>query len=140
MGRQRAHRLYPSDLTDEEWRVAKPLIPVKTGRGKGKGRPRILSMRAVLNALFYLERTGCQWDYLPRTYPSRSSVRYYYDTWRADGTWEQINTALRERVRVEAGKEPEPSAAIIDSPTMAANVNRKAAARMAFCFALLSRQ
>jgi transposase len=72
MGRQRAHRLYPSDLTDEEWRVVKPLIPVKTGRGKGRGRPRTLSMRAVLNALFYLDRTGCQWDYLPRTYPSRS--------------------------------------------------------------------
>lgn len=118
MGRQRAHSLYPSDLTDEEWRVIKPLIPVKTGRGKGRGRPRILSMRAVLNALFYLERTGCQWDYLPRTYPKRSSVRYYYDAWREDGTWEQINTALRERVRVEAGKEPEPSAAIIDSQSV----------------------
>lgn len=118
MGRQRAHRLYPSDLTDEEWRVVKPHIPVKTGRGKGRGRPRILSMRAVLNALFYLERTGCQWDYLPRTYPKRSSVRYYYDAWRTDGTWEQINTVLRERVRKDAGKEPEPSAAVIDSQSV----------------------
>lgn len=118
MGRQRAHRLYPSDLSDEEWRVVKPLIPVKTGRGKGRGRPRTLSMRAVLNALFYLERTGCQWDYLPRTYPKRSSVRYYYDIWRTDGTWEQINTALRERVRVSVGKAPEPSAAIIDSQSV----------------------
>lgn len=118
MGRQRAHRLYPSDLTDEEWRVIKPLIPRKTGRGRGRGRPRILSMRAVLNALFYLERTGCQWDYIPNTYPKRSSVRYYYDAWRVDGTWEQINTALRERVRKQAGKEPEPSAAIIDSQSV----------------------
>lgn len=118
MGRQRAHHLYPSDLIEEEWQLVKPLIPVKTGPGKGRGRPRILSMRAVLNALFYLERTGCQWDYLPRTYPKRSSVRYYYDAWRADGTWEQINTALRERVRVTAGKEPEPSAAIIDSQSV----------------------
>lgn len=79
MGRLRAHRLYPSDLTNEEWKVVKPLIPVKTGRGKGRGRPRLLSMRAVLNALFYLERTGCQWDYLPRTYPNVNSVRYYYE-------------------------------------------------------------
>lgn len=118
MGRQRAQRLYPSDLTDKEWRLIKPLIPVKTGRGKGRGRPRTLSMRAVLNALFYLNRTGCQWDYLPRTYPKRSSVRYYYDAWRKDGTWEQINSALREQVRVKAGKEPEPSAAIIDSQSV----------------------
>jgi putative transposase len=118
MGRQRAHRLYASDLSDEEWRVVKPLIPVKTGRGKGRGRPRTLSMRAVLNALFYLDRTGCQWDYLPRTYPKRSSVRYYYDAWRSDGTWEQINTALRERVRLAVGKAPEPSAALIDSQSV----------------------
>jgi putative transposase len=106
------------DLTDAEWRVVKPRIPVKTGKGKGRGRPRLLSMRAVLNALFYLDRTGCQWEYLPRTYPNQNSVRYYYDTWREDGTWEQINTALREQVRVAAGREPEPSAAIIDSQSV----------------------
>jgi putative transposase len=75
-------------------------------------------MRAVLNALFYLDRTGCQWEYLPRTYPNQNSVRYYYDSWREDGTWEQINTALREQVRVAAGREPEPSAAIVDSQSV----------------------
>lgn len=118
MGAKRAHQRYPSDLTDAEWRVIKPLIPVKTGKGKGRGRPRVVSIRAVLNALFYLTRVGCQWRYLPKSYPALGAVRYYYDIWRQDGTWEQINTALRERVRVEAGKEAEPSAAIIDSQSV----------------------
>ena len=115
MGRQRAHQMYPSDLPDAEWQQVKPLIPVKTGKGKGRGRPRILSMRAILNALFYLDRTGCQWRYLPKRYPDPSSVRSYYDAWREDGTWQQINTTLREQVRRQAGREPDPSAAIIDS-------------------------
>lgn len=118
MGKQRAYQLYPSDLTDAEWRVIKPLLPVKTGRGKGRGRPRIISLRGVLNAIFYLVRTGCQWRFLPKSYPKPSSVRYYYDLWRKDGTWERINTALRECVRVQAGREPEPSAAIIDSQSV----------------------
>jgi putative transposase len=118
MGKQRAHQLYPSDLTDTEWQVIKPLIPVKTGRGKGPGRPREVSLRAVLNAIFYLVRTGCQWRYLPKSYPKPSSVRYYYDLWRNDGTWQQLNTALRERVRIQAGRDPEPSAAIIDSQSV----------------------
>jgi transposase len=80
MYRQRAHRLYPSDLTDAEWRVVKPLIPVKAGKGKGRGRPRLLSMRAVLNALFYLDRTGCQWEYLPRVV-GKSLLLYQRPAW-----------------------------------------------------------
>jgi putative transposase len=74
-----------------------------------------VNIREILNALFYLDRTGCQWDYLPRDFPKRDTVRYYYDAWRHDGTWEAINTALREQVRRKAGRDPEPSAAIIDS-------------------------
>jgi putative transposase len=115
MARLRPEQTYPSDLTDAEWAIVAPLIPQPTGKGRGRGRPRTVNMRAILNALFYIDRTGCQWDYLPRDFPKRDTVRYYYDAWRRDGTWEAINTALREQVRRQAGRDPEPSAAIIDS-------------------------
>lgn len=85
---------YPSDITDEEWAMIEPLIPVKTGTGTGPGKPRTLNMRKVVNALFYLERTGCQWRYLPKDFPNYNSVRYYYDSWRKDGTWDRIQSTL----------------------------------------------
>jgi putative transposase len=115
MARLQPEQTYPSDLTDNEWAIVAPLIPRPTGKGRGPGRPRTVNIREILNALFYLDRTGCQWDYLPRDFPKRDTVRYYYDAWRHDGTWEAINTALREQVRRRAGRDPEPSAAIIDS-------------------------
>jgi putative transposase len=107
-----ARQPYPSDLTDAEWEAIQPALPEQTGRG----RKRTLDMREILNAIFYLLRTGCQWRYLPHDFPNWNSVRYYYDKWRKDGTWEQINTYLRESVREQAEqRDPEPSAAIIDS-------------------------
>jgi putative transposase len=75
-------------------------------------------MRQVINALFYLTRTSCQWEMLPKDFPHWSAVRYYYDKWRRDGTWERINDALRRAVRIEAGRDPEPSAAILDSQSV----------------------
>ena len=111
-------RTYASDLTDEEWRLLEFVIPVKTGKGRGRGRPRTLDMRQVLNALFYLTRTGCQWAYIPRSYPNRNSVRYSYDTWREDGTWQRINDILRKEVRLSEERDPDPSAAIIDSQSV----------------------
>ena len=105
---------YPSDLTDQEWAFLSPLIPP----AKPGGRPRSVDMREVINAILYLDRTGCQWRALPRDFPPWPTVWTYFRTWRNDGTWERIHTALREAVRVKQGREPTPSAAIIDSQSV----------------------
>ncbi len=75
-------------------------------------------MRAVIDAIFYVDRTGCQWRALPHDFPPWSTVWTYFRTWRNDGTWERIHTALREQVRVKQGREPTLSAAIIDSQSV----------------------
>jgi putative transposase len=85
---------YPSDLTDEQWVLVKRFIPVYPG-----GRPRKTSMREVLNAIFYVLRTGCQWRFLPKDLPPKSTVWGYFDEWRHNGTLDRIHDALRERVR-----------------------------------------
>jgi len=107
-------RAYPSDVSDEEWAILEPLIPP----AKPGGPPRTTDMREVLNALFYLDRTGGQWRALPHDFPPWSTVWSYFRTWRNDGTWERIHTTLREQVRVKQGREPTPSAAIIDSQSV----------------------
>lgn len=110
-------RRYASEVTDTEWAVVGPLLrPVVTRRGRG--RPPTVDPRRVLDALFYMDRTGCQWRYLPAEYPAWGAVRYYFDTWEQNGTWERVNDALRRQVRVRAGRDPEPSAASIDSQTV----------------------
>jgi putative transposase len=107
-------REYPSDLSDEEWAILEPLIP----KALPGGRPRTTNMREVMNALFYLDRTGAQWRALPHDFPPWSTVWSYFRKWRNDGTWERIHTVLREQVRVKQGREPTPSAAIIDSQSV----------------------
>src|SRR5437763_9690399 len=104
---------YPSDLTDQQWALIEPLIPVNA-----LGRPRKVAMREVLNALFYLNRSGCQWDMLPHDLLPKSTVYDSCAQWRDDGTWTKMVKALRERPRVEAGHEPTPSAACIDSQSV----------------------
>jgi putative transposase len=104
---------YPSDLTDEQWAIIEPLIPVHT-----VGRPRTNDMREVLNAIFYLNRSGCQWDMLPHDLPAKSTVYNHFAQWRDDGTWQRVMDALRQRVRVAVGKQPDPSAGSIDSQTV----------------------
>ena len=104
---------YPSDLTDQQWAVIEPLIPVHE-----VGRPRTNDMREVVNALFYLNRSGCQWDMLPHDLPAKSTVYNHFAQWRDDGTWQRIMDALRQKVRVAVGKEPSPSAGSIDSQTV----------------------
>jgi putative transposase len=108
---------YASEVTDAEWSVVGALLrrPVT---GRGRGRPPTVNLRRVLDALFYMDRTGCQWRYLPAEYPAWGAVRYYFDKWEQDGTWERVNDALRRQVRVRAGRDPEPSAASIDSQTV----------------------
>ncbi len=90
---------YPSDLSDAEWQLIEPLIPVKTGMGTGPGKPRTLNMRHVVNALLYLEHTRCQWRYLPKDFPNYNSVRYYFDVWRKEGIWQKMIDTLRDHGR-----------------------------------------
>jgi putative transposase len=104
---------YPSDLTDDQWAIVEPMIPVFE-----VGRPRTNDMREVLNAILYLNRSGCQWDMLPHDLPAKSTVYNHFAQWRDDGTWQRIMDALRRRVRTAVGREPSPSAGSIDSQTV----------------------
>lgn len=106
---------YPSDLTDQQWAIIQPLIPVHQ-----VGRPRLVDMREVLNAIFYLNRSGCQWDMLPHDLPAKSTVYDHFAQWKADGTWQTILDALRQQVRIAVGRDPNPSAGSIDSQTVKA--------------------
>jgi putative transposase len=106
--------LYPSDLSDREWEIFAPLIPP----AKPGGRPRKWPMRKILNAVFYLLRSGCQWRMLPREFPPWSTVHHYFRLWRIDGTWQKINAVLRERIRTSGGRNPQPSAAILDTQSV----------------------
>ena len=105
---------YATDLTDEQWAIVEPLIPP----AKPGGRRREVSMREVVNAIIYVNRTGCQWDMLPHDLLPKSTVYDYFAAWRDDGTWQCMMDALRARVRIEAGREATPSAASIDSQTV----------------------
>jgi putative transposase len=98
-----ARKSYPSDLTDAQWAILEPLIPA----AKHGGRPREVEMREILNAMFYINRSGCQWDMLPHDLPPKSSVYVYFARWREDGTWQKLVDALRAKVRTEVeGREP----------------------------------
>jgi len=107
-------RIYPSDLTDEQWALIEPLIPP----AKSGGRPRTVEMRLVVNTIFYLAKAGCQWAMLPSDLAKRSTANDYLTAWRANGTWQAILDALRQQVRVAAGRDPNPSKAAIDSQTV----------------------
>jgi putative transposase len=107
---------YPADLTDAQWAILEPLLPAP--RPSQGGRPRELDMREVLNTLLYRNRSGCQWELLPHDLLPKSSVYDYFAQWRDAGTWTKILTALRERVRREAGRESTPRAACIDSQSV----------------------
>src|SRR5512135_472716 len=107
-------KLYPTDLTNEQWKILKPLIPP----AKPGGRPREVDMREVLNTLLYQARTGCQWELLPHDLLPKSTVYDYFAQWRDDGTWQRITDALRKKLRVAKGREPTPRVASIDSQTV----------------------
>ena len=103
-------RAYPSDLTDAQWQIIEPLLPPP----KPGGRSRTTNLREVVNAVFYLSRSGCSWRMLPHEFPAWGTVHYYARCWRRDGTWERVMNALREPVRKNSGRPATPSAAIID--------------------------
>ncbi len=111
-----ARTSYPTDLTDEQWQRIEALLP--PARGGRTGRPRTYSRRSVFDAIFYRLRTGCSWQMLPRSLPPHELVRFHYRRWRDDGTRQEVHDALRRPVRVAAGREPTPSAAIRDSQSV----------------------
>ena len=114
MAEQPTRKPYQTDLTDEQWQKIEPHLPVPSGIG----RPRLHLLRDILNAIFYILRAGCTWRLLPHDLPPWQTVYYYFRLWRKDGTWEAVNTALRTEVRLTEGRDPEPSAAILDSQSV----------------------
>jgi putative transposase len=111
-------------LTDAQWALIKPLIPVCPG-----GRPRKTSMRDVVDAIFYIVRTGCQWRFLPKDFPPKSTVWGYFDAWRHNGTWEVIHDALRDRVRKQEKPGRPRRTASIDSQSVDASSGGEARGR-----------
>lgn len=108
---ERSSLRYPSDLTDGEWALVEPQIPP----AKHGGRPRNVNVREVLNGIFYVLSTGCQWQALPKDLPPKSTAHHYFMLWDWDGTLERIHHALYVAVREQACREASPSVAIIDS-------------------------
>src|SRR3954453_17409154 len=104
---------YPTDLSDAEWACLKPHLPAPKKRGRG--RPTVHSPRKILNAVFYLLKSGCPWRLLPRDFPPWKSVYHWFRKWRIDGTFEQLNRVLGEHLRIRLGRKPQPSAGIVDS-------------------------
>src|SRR6202162_2771329 len=102
---------YPSDLTDGEWGLIEPMIPP----AKRGGRRREVNVREVLNAIFYVLSTGCQWQALPKDLPPKSTAHHYFGLWDWDGTLDRVHHALYVETRERAGREASPTAAIIDS-------------------------
>jgi len=104
---------YPSDVTDEQWQTIRRLLPPR----KKRGRPPV-DRREIVNAILYVNRTGCQWRALPHDFPKWKTVYTVFWRWRKDGVWQRVHDALRERVRVAVGKKPTPTAAVIDSQSV----------------------
>ena len=104
---------YPTDLSDAEWACLKPYLPASKKRGRG--RPYVHSPRKILNAVFYLLKSGCPWRLLPRDFPPWKTVYHWFRKWRINGTFERLNVALCERMRAQLGRNPQPSAGIVDS-------------------------
>lgn len=109
------NKTYTSDLTDEQWQIIDPLLPI---HGTRRGHPIELDMRRVLDACLYLDHTGCQWQDLPSDYPNANSVYYHWRKWCHDGTWQRINEKLRYQERERQGRQAEPSAAVVDSQSV----------------------
>src|SRR5215470_14850987 len=107
---QPTRKPYPSDLREAEWAILQPLVPAP----KAGGRPAHHSRREIVNGILYVVRGGNQWRAMPHDLPPWQTVYFSFRRWRNDGTWEAIHAALRERARRKLGREPTPSAAILD--------------------------
>lgn len=107
-------RAYPTDLTDAQWATIAPMIP----DARPGGRPRKASKREIVDAILYLLRSGCAWRLLPHDFPPWQTVYYYLRRWEREGVWARVHHALLMEDRERAGREPSPSAAVIDSQTV----------------------
>ena len=104
---------YPNDLADEEWEILEPII--NELESYTIGRPRKSDLRELLNAIFYLNKTGCPWQYLPKNFPPYKLVNYYYNKWTDNHLPEKVNTVLRQQLRQKKDRKPDPTGAITDS-------------------------
>lgn len=107
-------RVYPTDLTDVMWAIVAPLLPV------AKTKPLQVDLRAVFNAILYIQKTGCQWNMLPKDFPKHQAVRYHFDKWKELRIFEKVNEALYELERQAAGKAEMPTILFMDSQTVQA--------------------
>src|SRR3954447_14381734 len=108
-------KAYQTDLSDAEWSILEAHLPTTP---KSTGRPRPHRRREIFDAVFYVLRSGCAWRLLPHDFPPWKTVYHYFRLWRIDGTWERLNTAIRKRLRVRLGRNPQPSAGIVDSQSV----------------------
>jgi putative transposase len=106
--------LYDTDLTDEAWALVAPILPA----ARPGGRPRTTNLRAVLNAIFYLLRTGCQWRLLPHDFPAWGTVYHYFRNWEAAGVWVQLHRTIYQHVRIASGREACPSVVLMDGQSV----------------------
>ena len=104
----------PSDLSDAEWEIIEPLLPAP----KGFGHPRIVDLREILNAIFYVHRSGCQWEMLPHDFPPHGTVYKYFHKWERKGIWKQIHHQLRHKLRSQMGRAEKSTVAIADSQSV----------------------
>ncbi|WP_330300695.1 IS5 family transposase [Streptomyces sp. NBC_00503] len=115
-------RAYPSDLSDARWELIEPVLSAwrfeRRGRALDFGRPPRHDLREIMNAILYVDRTGCQWAYLPHDFPPHQSVYGYFARWQKDGVFAQLNGLLRELVCQQEGKSPEPTACVIDAQSV----------------------
>ena len=109
---------YPTDLSDAEWSYIEPHLPTP----RAPGRPRTHSLREILDAIFYIVRSGCAWRLVPHEFPPWKTIHHYFRIWRIDGTWERLHAALRHRLRVRLKRDPQPSAGIVDSQSVKTTV------------------
>jgi putative transposase len=107
-------KLYPTDISDEAWEWIAPLLAQRSG----PGRKRTVDIREIVNAIFYLDKTGCQWEMLPHDFPDYRHVNYYYLEWTRSGVWDTVLSRVRDLTRVVSGKQPTPSAGVMDSQSV----------------------
>ena len=108
---------YPTDLTDQQWAIMEPSFAQQPTQGK-TGRPREYPAPEIISGIFYVLRTGGTWAMMPHDLPPWRTGNHYFSRWRRDGTWQKVRDVLRERLREQAGREPTPSAAVIDSQSV----------------------